>query len=104
MKKILISLLICLMATAVMADEQKKVTLSSNHDKEMINLSYCNIFVNLKEVDDGVGEVSIELENLSESKVLILFDRSYMEKQVKKPLVELRVSVLSIHVVNNLAV
>ena len=84
MKKILISLLLCLIATAVLADEQKKVTLSSNHDKEMINLSYCNIFVNLKEVDDGVGEVSIELENLSESKVLILFDRSYMEKQVKK--------------------
>ena len=84
MKKILISFLLCLMATCVMADEQKKVTLSSNHDKEMISLSYCNIFVNLKEVDDGVGEVSIELENLSESKVLILFDRSYTEKQVKK--------------------
>ncbi len=84
MKKILISLLVCLTATTVMADEQKKVTLSSNHDKEMVSLSYCNIFVNLKEVDDGVGEVSIELENLSESKVLILFDRSYQEKQVKK--------------------
>lgn len=84
MKKILISFLLCLMATCVMADEQKKVTLSSNHDNEMISLSYCNIFVNLKEVDDGVGEVSIELENLSESKVLILFDRSYTEKQVKK--------------------
>ena len=84
MKKVLISFLICLMSTCVMADEQKKVTLSSNHDNEMISLSYCNIFVNLKEVDDGVGEVSIEMENLSESKVLILFDRSYTEKQVKK--------------------
>ena len=84
MKKVLISFLICLMSTCVMADEQKKVTLSSNHDNEMISLSYCNIFVNLKEVDDGVGEVSIEMENLSESKVLILFDRSYTEKQVNE--------------------
>lgn len=84
MKKILVGLLLCLMTSGVMADEQKKVTLSSNHDKEMIGLSYCNIFVELKDVDDGIGEVSIELENLSESKVLILFDRSYLEKQVKK--------------------
>lgn len=84
MRKILISMLLCLMASGVMADEQKKVTLSSSHDKEMISLSYCNIFVSLNEVDDGIGEVSIEMENLSESKVLVLFDRSYMEKQVKK--------------------
>ncbi len=84
MRKILISLLLSLMALGVMADEQKKVTLSNDHNKETITLSYCNIFVNLNEVDDGVGEVSIELENLSESKVLILFNRSYMEKQAKK--------------------
>ena len=84
MKKILMSLLLCLMAASVMADEQKKVTLNSDHNQEMINLSFCNIFVNLNEVEDGVGEVSLELENLSESKVLILFDRSYMEKQMKK--------------------
>lgn len=84
MRKIFFSLLLCLIVTGVMADEQKKVTLSGDHNKEMIGLSYCNIFVNLNEVDNGVGEVTIELENLSESKVLILFDRSYMEKQVKK--------------------
>ena len=84
MRKILMSLLLCLMATTVLADEQKKVTLNGDHNKEMINLSFCNIFVNLNEADDGVGDVSIELENLSESKVLILFDRSYMEKQAKK--------------------
>ncbi len=84
MRNILTSLLLCLIATVVMADEQKKVALSSDHDKEMISLSYCNIFVSMKEADDGVAEVSIEMENLSESKALILFDRSYMEKQVKK--------------------
>ena len=84
MRKILISLLLCLIATCVMADEQKKVTLSSNHDNEMISFSYCNIFVNLKEVDDGVGEVSIELENLDETNVLILFDQAYTEKSIKK--------------------
>ncbi len=84
MRKILFGLLLCLMATGAMADEQRKVSLSNDHNKEMISLSYCNIFINLNEVSDGEGEVSIELENLSESKVLILFNRSYAEKQVKK--------------------
>lgn len=84
MKKILMTLLLCLLTIGIMADEQKKVTLSGDHNKEMICLSYCNIFINLNDVDNGEGEVSIELENLSESKVLFLFDRSYMEKQVKK--------------------
>ncbi len=84
MRKIWICLLLCMAVMNVMADEQKKVTLSGDHNKEMVSLSYCNIFINLNEVDDGVGEVGIELENLSESKVLILFDRSYLEKQVSK--------------------
>lgn len=84
MRKTIICMLLCLMALGARADEQRKVTLSNDHNKEMINLSYCNIFINLNEVSDGEGEVSIELENLSESKVLILFDRSYTEKQAKK--------------------
>ena len=77
-------MLLCLMAIGAKADEQRKVTLSNDHNKEMISLSYCNIFINLNEASDGEGEVSIEFENLSESKVLILFDRSYTEKQAKK--------------------
>ncbi len=84
MKKILICLLLCMVGLGASADEQRKVTLSADHNKEAINLSYCNIFINLRQADDESGEVSIELENLSESKALILFDRSYMEKQVKK--------------------
>ena len=84
MRKSLICMLLCLVALGAMADEQRKVTLSNDHNKEMISLSYCNIFINLNEASDGEGEVSIELENLSESKVLILFNRSYTEKQVKK--------------------
>ena len=84
MKKTFVCMLLCLMATMGWADEQKKVTLSSDHNKEAINLSYLNIFVSLSQADDDKGNVNIELENLSESKVLILFDRSYTEKQAKK--------------------
>ena len=84
MRKLLISMLLCMMAIGASADEQRKVTLSGDHNKETINLSYCNIFISLNATDDASGEVTIELENLSESKALILFDRSYMEKQAKK--------------------
>ena len=84
MKKAFVCVLLCLVAVMGWADEQKKVTLSSDHQKETINLSYLNIFVSLNQTDDEKGDVSIELENLSESKVLILFDHSYTEKQAKK--------------------
>ena len=84
MRKTIICMLLCLITIGARADEQRKVTLSNDHNKEMISFSYCNIFINLNESSDGEGEVSIELENLSESKVLILFNRSYTEKQVKK--------------------
>ena len=85
MNKILFPLFAFLLVTTIArADEQRKVTLSSDHNKEAINLSYCNIFLTMNQVDDGTGDVSIEVENLSESNVLILFDRSYTEKQAKK--------------------
>ena len=84
MKKTFVCMLLCLMTAMGWADEQKKVTLSNDHNKEAINLSYLNIFVSLTEDDDDKGDVCIELENLSESKVLILFDHSYTEKQAKK--------------------
>lgn len=84
MRKVFMCALLCLAVLTGWADEQKKVTLSSDHQKETINLSFLNIFVSLNQTDDEKGDVSIELENLSESKVLILFDRSYTEKQAKK--------------------
>ena len=68
------------------ADEQKKITLNNNdHTNETIELAYCNIFVSLKDVDDNDNaEIVIELENVHESNTLILFERAYDEKTLKK--------------------
>ena len=66
------------------ADEQKKIILNnSEHTKETIELAYCNIFVSLKDVDDN-AEITVELENIHESNTLILFERAYDEKTLKK--------------------
>ena len=66
------------------ADEQKKITLNGDHAKETVVLSYANIFVSLAENDGESGKVRIEIENLDESNVLVLFDRAYDEKTIKK--------------------
>ena len=68
------------------ADEQKKISLNNNdHTSETIELAYCNIFVSLKDVDENDNaEILIELENIDESYTLILFDRAYDEKTLKK--------------------
>ena len=75
-------LLLCISANA---DEQKKVSLSNDHTQETISLGYCNIFATLGDTDSNdATEVSIELENLDETNVLILFDQAYTEKSIKK--------------------
>ena len=84
MKKIFACLLLCLMATVSWADEQKKVSLSTDHPKETISLPYCNIFLSLSGEDGEKAKVSIDLENLSETKVFALFDRSYSESAIKR--------------------
>ena len=68
------------------ADEQKKITLNDNdHKSETIEPGYCNIFVSLKNVDNNYNaEIAIELENIHESYTLILFDRAYDEKTLKR--------------------
>lgn len=68
------------------ADEQKKITLNNNdHTSETIELAYCNIFVSLKDVDDNDNaEIVIELENIHESNTLLLFERAYDEKTLKR--------------------
>ena len=68
------------------ADEQKKITLNNNdHTSETIELAYCNIFVSLKDVDDNDNaEIAIELENIHESNTLLLFERAYDEKTLKR--------------------
>lgn len=67
-----------------LADEQKSVNLSADQPKATVGLSYMNIFVTLEDADGETGKVKLELENLDESKALLLFDRAYDEKTVKK--------------------
>ena len=84
-KYMFIALGLCLLCISAKADEQKKVSLSNDHTQETISLGYCNIFATLNPTDgDDVADVSIELENLDETNVLILFDEAYSEKSIKK--------------------
>ena len=80
------ALLVLATSLASFADEQKKITLNNNdHKSETIELAYCNIFVSLKDVDaNDNAEITIELENVHESYTLILFDRAYDEKTLKR--------------------
>ena len=86
MKKLLILLtLFFFSANAIHADEQHKVKLEDGHTKELVRLGYCNIFVTRVDVDDeSVSKVSVEIENLDESNVIILFGHAYPEKELKK--------------------
>lgn len=84
-KLILTTLILCTMGLMVRADEQKKVSLSNDHQQETVSLGYCNIFATLGDADgDETASVTIELENLDEQNVLILFDQAYSEKSIKK--------------------
>lgn len=75
----------CLAAVNGWADEQKKITLSSDNTMETVNLSFCNIFVTLTNPNsDEAARVQIEIENLDESKLLALFNKDYNEKKLKK--------------------
>ena len=84
-KYLFVALGLCLLCISAKADEQKKVSLSNDHAQETISLGYCNIFATLNASDgEDVADVSIELENLDETNVLILFDEAYSEKSIKK--------------------
>lgn len=80
--------LVLLFATIVMsfADEQKNITLDNkDHSKATVETSYGNIIITLNEIDDNNNaSIAIELENLDESKTLLLFDKPYSEKMLKK--------------------
>lgn len=88
MKKVILLLLLLISCSVRFAygDEIKSIKLDNKgHDKEMIQLSFCNIFVELqKGADENQYVVSVKLENISEDKILYLFDKSYSEKALKK--------------------
>ena len=75
-----------LLSPAVHADEMRTVSLDSEgHRKETVSLPYCNIFVELdqKDGEDSCG-ITVKVENISEDKILVLFDQAYNEKTLKK--------------------
>ena len=73
----------CLFSIFARADEQKKVLLNNDKSEQTIELGFCNIFAKMQAGEES-GTVSIEMENLDESLVLIVFDRAYSEKAIKK--------------------
>ena len=80
------ALLVLAISLTSFADEQKKITLN-NDDRttEIVELGFCNIFVSLKDVDNNDNvEIAIEVENVHESNSLILFDKAYDERTLKK--------------------
>lgn len=73
-----------LFVIAIHADERKKVHLDDEQVAEQISLSFCNLFVTKVDADDENAKITIELENLNESEILILFGHAYPEKALKK--------------------
>lgn len=86
MKKLLIlTSLFFFAAMGNYADEQQKVKLDDGHRRELVRLGFCNIFVTKVNSDnDGNANVTVEIENLDESNVIILFGHAYPEKELKE--------------------
>lgn len=89
MKKFLSFILFVLwgFAQSAYADEEITIHLDNDkHKKETIPLPHCNIFIELiaTDYDEGQYAILINLENLSEDKTLLLFDKAYSKKTLKK--------------------
>ena len=88
MKKTILFLLLSIVSSVRFAygDEIKSIKLDNNgHDKEVIQLSFCNIFVELQQGnEEDQYRIFVKLENVSEDKILYLFDKPYNEKTLKK--------------------
>lgn len=73
-----------LAAILTFADKQEKVTLN-NGNRQTLSFGGCNVFVTRTSIDDdGNAKVTVAIENTDDSNVLILFDRAYSEKNLKK--------------------
>ena len=70
----------------VYGDEIRTVKLDNRgHDKETVQLPFCNIFVELQQGnEEDQYKISVNLENVSEDKMLFLFNIPYNEKMLKK--------------------
>lgn len=86
-KRIFLTLLVSILFSAVtFADEQHDVVLDNGeHNQSIIELHYCNIKTTLVEVDSkDNATINVEIENKHDSKVLLLFNQPYNEKELKK--------------------
>jgi len=86
MKKLFFTfLLLGSTTTFMLADEQKDITLSDNHNVETVTLpSLCNIFVSLIVGDDDIGNLSLQIENIGEENLLLLFGADFNEEYLKR--------------------
>ena len=85
-KRLCVLLCLTMSAVSMMADEQVDIILSEEHPKQTTEYpGFCNIFVSMGETDDNDSTpVTIQIENLSESSSILLFDRAYSEKNLKE--------------------
>lgn len=75
----------CLVAAVSHADEREAIKLDGDKPSETVKLSFCNIFVAKTDMDDNESaRVTLTIENLDESNTIILFNRHYPEKDLKK--------------------
>lgn len=78
-------LLFCLMASKSLADEQKDLTLSDDHNEETITLpSLCNIFASIDVKDEESGTLRLYIENIREENTLLFFGAGFNEKYLKR--------------------
>lgn len=92
MKKLLIfNVLFLFLAFPAFADEQVGVKLSDEIFKQTVKFANCNIVVTKSNTDyDGNSKVSVEVENRSESGVVLLFGHAYPEKDLKRQIPSIR--------------
>lgn len=84
-KTILIVLLAFFASFSLMADEDRNVVLKYGNDTPDIELGYITLSFKMGEPDDNnITPVTVVLVNPDESNIVILFDRSYSEKELRR--------------------
>lgn len=82
---ILVCVVLCMAVTYAFADEQKDITLSDDHNEETVTIpSLCNIFASLVVNDEESGKLTLQIENISEENVILLFGADFNEKYLKR--------------------
>ncbi|MBQ9576827.1 MAG: hypothetical protein IJV11_08115 [Muribaculaceae bacterium] len=83
-KRFLFISLLFLVAFTTVANEERKVRLSSDHAEEMLTFEPCNVFITKGETDaNGMAKVTIQVESRLEDQAILLFHQPYSEKALK---------------------